>query len=90
MPNPSKAGEVIHLAITMQGLARVHDRYLRGCKWGLVLGDALEKDLRWVAEIERILIGNGYYTDEDVRKKHLEVEAHWLPQYDHDEEGEPH
>lgn len=85
MPNPARGSESTHLAITMVGLARLHDRYLRGMKWGLVLGDALEKDMRWIAEIERILIGSGYYDAADVRQKHLEVDGNWLPQHDKEE-----
>jgi len=87
MPNPSKAKHTIDLRITMAGLARVHDRYLRGMQHGLILGDALEKDYRWIDEIERILLGNGYLSVEEIHKRHLLVNAHWKPEYDWPENG---
>ena len=66
----------------MAGLARVHDRYLRGMAHALVLGDSLEKDYRWVSELEKILLGSGYLTSEEILKRHSAANAHWLPEYD--------
>lgn len=86
--NPAKSSQTIHLAITMAGLARVHDRYLRGMRYGVVLGDQLDKDLRWVAEIERILIGSGYYDGADLRRKYLEAEVVWQPAHTEYEDGD--
>lgn len=80
MPNPDKAKNTIDLRITMEGLARVHDRFLRGMQHGLVLGDSLEKDYRWIGEIERVLIGSGYLSREDIAIKHLLVNEHWRPE----------
>jgi hypothetical protein len=50
-----------------------------------VLGDSLEKDRRWLAEIERILIGSNYMTHAEIRARHLAANAHWLPEYDIDD-----
>jgi hypothetical protein len=85
MPNANRAREKTILEISMAGLARVHDRYLRGCSSSLVLGDSLEKDRRWLAEIERILIGSNYMTHAEIRARHLAANAHWLPEYDIDD-----
>jgi len=85
MPNKLRAKDTIDLRITMAGLARVHDRYLRGMQHGLVLGDALEKDYRWINEIERVLLGNGYLSLEEVHKRHLLVNENWKPEFDHKE-----
>jgi len=85
MPNPNRAKRTIDLRITMAGLARVHDRYLRGMQHGLVLGDALEKDYRWISEIEQILLGSEYLSVEEIHKRHLLVNVHWKPEFDHKE-----
>jgi hypothetical protein len=86
VPNAQKAKATINLCITMAGLARVHDRYLRGMQHGLVLGDALEKDYRWIDEIERILLGSGYLSADEIHNRHLLVNEHWKPEYDKPEE----
>lgn len=82
MPDPLRAKHKTYLQITMAGLARVHDRYLRGMKSALVLGDSLEKDYRWISELERILIGSGYLSREEIHKRHIEADALWRPEYD--------
>lgn len=82
MPNAARAKDTINLQITMAGLARVHDRYLRGMQHGLVLGDSLEKDYRWIDELERILLGNGYLSHEEIQKRHMLVNVHWKPEFD--------
>ena len=82
--NPAKAKEAIHLRITMAGLARVHDRYLRGMQHGLVLGDELDKDFKWIGELERILLGSGYLDVADLKKRHLMVNARWKPEFDNE------
>lgn len=87
MPNKLRAKDKINLQISMAGLARVHDRYLRGMQHGIVLGDSLEKDYRWINELERILIGNGYLSVEEIYKRHLLVNANWKPEYDLPEKG---
>jgi len=85
--NPDKATEKINLQITMAGLARVHDRYLRGMQHGLVLGDDLDKDYRWINELERILIGSGYLSIEDIHKKHMMINQNWKPEFDRKDNG---
>lgn len=82
MPNASRAKEKVWLEISMAGLARVHDRYLKGMEHAIVLGDELARDYRWISEIERILLGKGYLTAEEIRKRHLMTNARWLPEYD--------
>lgn len=82
MPNANRAKDKINLQITMQGLARVHDRYLRGMQQGLVLGDDLVKDYKWIDELERILLGNGYLSREEIHLRHAQVNARWKPEYD--------
>jgi hypothetical protein len=86
MPNPLRAKDTINLQITMAGLARVHDRYLRGMQHGLVLGDELQKDYNWISELERILLGSGYLSREEIRKRHLLVNEKWKPEFDVDVE----
>lgn len=87
MPNQSRERDTIDLRITMAGLARVHDRYLRGMQHGLVLGDSLEKDYRWIDEIERILLGSGYLSVTEIHTRHLLVNEHWKPEFDSDDNG---
>lgn len=82
MPNIAREKDTIDLRLTMSGLARLHDRFLRGMAHGLVLGDALEKDYRWISEIERILLGNGYYDAADIQKVHMMVNTNWKPEFD--------
>jgi len=84
MPNDFRAKNTIDLRITMAGLARVHDRYLRGMQHGLVLGDSLEKDYRWISEIERILLGSGYLSQAEIHQRHMLVNEHWKPEFDQD------
>lgn len=82
MPNIAREKDTIDLRLTMAGLARLHDRYLRGMQHGMVLGDALEKDYRWIGEIERVLLGNGYYDAADIQKVHQMVNVNWKPEFD--------
>lgn len=86
MPNEAKAKEAIHLRITMAGLARVHDRYLRGMSAALVVGDELARDYKWVSELERILLGSGYLSPQEIRDRHLRANAKWRPEYDQPDE----
>lgn len=88
MPNSARAKDTINLQITMAGLARVHDRYLRGMKAGLVLGDSLDKDYRWIDELERILLGSGYLTHDEIHVRHMLVDINWKPEFDLDKEKE--
>ena len=86
MPDPSRAKRTVNLQITMAGLARVHDRYLRGMQQGLVLGDALEKDYRWIDHLERILIGSGYLSVAEIHQRHLLVNENWKAEFDMEKE----
>ncbi len=85
MPNEARAKDKQILQITNAGLARVHDRYLKGMKASLVLGDSLEKDMRWIAELERVLIGSGYLSREEIHRRHKRVDEKWKPEFDIDD-----
>ena len=82
MPNPHRAHEKWVLEISMAGLARVHDRYLRGMQHGFVLGDELSRDYRWINEIERVLLGSGYLTHAEIHQMHMLVNERWKPEFD--------
>jgi hypothetical protein len=87
MPDETRAKRTINLQITMAGLARVHDRYLRGMSHALVLGDSLARDYKWISELERILLGSGYLTVEEINRRHLLANEHWKPEFDYKEDG---
>lgn len=82
LADETKAGTKLYFQITMEGLARLHDRCLRGMQHSGVLGDALAADYRWIGSIERELLGNGYLDAGEIRKRHEIVNPNWKVEYD--------
>lgn len=85
--NANKAGVFLNYRLTMEGAARLHDRFLRGMQHGAVLGDALTEDYNWISRLERVLLGMGYLAIEEIHNRHLLVNEHWKPEFDHDDNG---
>ncbi len=81
----SKAAMLLNFELTMEGLARLHDRCLRGLHSSAVLGDALDGDYRFIGALERELLGHDYLTIEEINRRHMLVDPHWKIEFDRKE-----
>lgn len=80
-----KAAMLLNFELSMEGLARLHDRCLRGLHQSSVLGDALDGDYRFIGFLERELLGHDYLTVEEINRRHMLVDPHWKIEFDRKE-----